>query len=269
MNSPLLPIVAAELRKVLSRGSARLGLVLSVAIPLITVIMLHGVESWQTQNLGGAGTGVRVGFHMDGAAALGWSLKARNFFILPLILLWISAESLGGEVKDGTLRAVLLRPVSRFQVLAARTLALAAYAGSTLGVTAVTAAVLGIPVLGLDADGDLSRVILAYGVGWGSDVALIGIGLAVSCWVQATAGTVVVTTLVLLVDALARAGLSGAAMFGAEGTDTIARFLPGSALAAWEGFSTTWDPVAFAGLAAWTAIAYGLAAWRLERMDVP
>jgi ABC-type transport system involved in multi-copper enzyme maturation permease subunit len=266
---PLGPIVGAEWRKLLSRGSARLGLALSVGIPLITVILLQGAETWQEQNLGTQQGAMNIGLHVDAAAALGWSLKARNFFILPLILLWLAAQTLGGEVKDGTLRPVLLRPVSRVQVLVGRTLALAGYAGLTLLVTAVTAAVLAIPLLGLDPDGDMTRVALAYLVGWGSDVALIGLGFAVSCYVPATAGTVVVTALVLLIDGLARAGLSGAAMFGASGTDTIARFLPGSALAAWEGFATVWDPVAFAGLGLWTVAAYGLAAWRLQRMDIP
>jgi len=75
--------------------------------------------------------------------------------------------------------------------------------------------------------------------------------------------------LALLVDAMARAGLSGAAMFGAEGTELIARFLPGSALGAWEGFATAWDPVSFAGLAAWTVAAFTAALWRFRRMDVP
>jgi len=266
---PLGPIVAAEWRKLLSRGSARLGVVLSIAIPLVTVILLHGVETWQNQNLGSQQGAMSVGIHVDAAASLGWALKARNFFILPLILIWISAQTLGGEVKDGTLRPVLLRPVSRLRVLAGRALALAGYAGLTLALTAVVAAVLGVPVLGLDSDGDLGRVLLAYVAGWGSDVALIGLGLAVSCFVPATAGTVVVTALVLLIDGLARAGLGGAAMFGASGTDAIARFLPGSALAAWEGFASAWDPVAFAGLALWTVAAYGLAAWRFQRMDIP
>lgn len=269
MSVPLAPVVAAEWRKLLSRGSARLGLALSVAIPLVTVILLHGVMTWQAQNGGGPSAAVSMGFHVDGAAALGWSLKARNFFILPLILIWLAAQSLGGELRDGTLRPALLRPISRLRVLLARAAALSAYAALSLALTLLVAGILGAMVLGVDADGDLGRVLLAYGVGWGSDVALIGIGLAVSSWVPATAGTVVVTALVLLVDGLARAGLSGAAMFGAQGTETIARFLPGSALAAWEGFASAWDPVAFAGLAAWTLTAYGLAAWRVQTMDVP
>ncbi len=266
---PLLPIVRAEWRKLLSRGSARLGLVLSLAIPLVTVILVHGILSWQEQSLAGNNTQVSIGIHVDGVAAMGWALKARNFFVLPLILLWLSAQTLGGEVRDGTLRPILVRPVSRLRVLAARGLALVLYGGLTLTVTGGVTALCGIPVLGLDAGGDLGRVLLGYLAGWGSDAALIGLGLAVSCWVPATAGTVVVTTLLLLVDGMARAGLSGAAMFGAEGTDAIARFLPGSALAAWEGFASVWDPVAFAGLAAWSIVAYGLAAWRLQTMDVP
>ena len=269
MSVSLGPIVHVEWRKLLSRGSARLGLVLSVAIPLATVILLHGIEAWQEQNLGTQQGAMQLGIHVDAAAALGWSLKARNFFILPLVLLWLAAQTLGGEVKDGTLRPVLLRPVSRLKILAGRTLALVSYAGLTLGVTAVTTALLAVPLLGLDSDGDLTQVGLGYLVGWGSDIALIGLGLAVSCFVPATAGTVVVTALVLLIDGLARAGLGGAAMFGASGTAAIARFLPGSALGAWEGFASTWDPVAFAGLGLWTCAAYGLAAWRLQRMDIP
>ncbi len=271
MTVPLSPIVAAECRKLATRGSARLGLVLSVAIPMVTVILAQGVESFQQEQLGAAANqgAMSIGISIDAAAGLGWSLKARNFFILPLILLWISAQSLGGEVKDGTLRPVLLRPVSRIQVLLGRALALSLYAGVTLALTALVALALGIPVLTLDTDGDLTRVFLGYFAAWGSDIALIGLGLAVSSFVPATAGTVVATALLLLIDGLARAGLSGAAMFGAQGTDAIARFLPGSALAAWEGFATAWDPVAFAGLVIWGVAAFGVAGWRLSRMDVP
>jgi hypothetical protein len=49
----------------------------------------------------------------------------------------------------------------------------------------------------------------------------------------------------------------------------IARFLPGEALAAWEGYLDGWQVMSWAGLAVLIALCLAVSLLRLARMDVP
>lgn len=102
-------LFALELRKLLRRRSARLGLAVCFLLPLLwpwapRVEALFGVE-----------------------LVSGWQLPAVSLgvlvqFLLPLFIAVTCAELIGSEVSGGTLAPLLLRPVNRTRVLTGKLL---------------------------------------------------------------------------------------------------------------------------------------------------
>ena len=123
MPSHFLAMVTAELRMVFSRGSGLGAVVISLAIGVVTVAVMY----WVHGNVGAAqlnSSPVGDFIRFSGPDCAGWALAARNFFILPLLLLLATGSTLAGELSDSTLREVLVRPVSRWSVLLAKLIAL-------------------------------------------------------------------------------------------------------------------------------------------------
>ncbi|MPY66934.1 ABC transporter permease [Deinococcus sp. SDU3-2] len=102
-------LFSLELRKLLRRRSARLGLLVCFLLPLLwpwapRVEALFGVE-----------------------LVSGWQLPAVSLgvlvqFLLPLFIAVTCAELIGSEVSGGTLAPLLLRPVNRTRVLTGKLL---------------------------------------------------------------------------------------------------------------------------------------------------
>ena len=257
-------MVRAELHKVLSRASGRAGLAVAALVAIGAALALWKASGMTEASINGQLMADIVA--PEAGRALRWALAARNFFVLPLILLMVTAQLLAGELADRTLRALLVRPVARSAVLAAKACAAAIYSALTLLITGAVAAAAG--VLLFRTEEPLGPVLLGYAASFLSDLGLIAIGLMLSVLMRSVVGVVVGTALFLMGDAAIRGALKLAGALGAEGASRLEVFLPGSALAAWQGYDGGWEPQAFIGLA---LLIFGCAAlsWlRFERADV-
>lgn len=270
-----LRMVGAELRKVLSRSSGLLGLGVAVLVGVLPVLLVWAFTRQLDLRLGGDAANpmaqqVSGWLNPDLGLALGAVLTARNFFVLPLILLMVVAQLVAGEWGDRTLGALLVRPVPRWSVLWAKIAAVALYAALTLALTLLAALGLGLSTLGLPEDtARLGQVLVGFGATLLSDLGLIAIGVLVSTASRSVVGVVVGTTLTLFIELVLRGILRGWAALGLGDTEALTALMPGRALAVWEGWSGGWDGRGFVGLALLFAACAGLATWRFGRQDVP
>ncbi len=257
----------AELRKTLLRGSGIAAILIAAAVGLLAV---GGMAL--AQYLGGeaAVNGLPLEQILDfsGVTTAGWALRARNFFLLPLLLLWATGASFAGEFKERTLRELLVRPVPRWSVMAAKLLALTVLSGITLVVTAVISGGLGALLFGIQ--GEWLPLGLGYLASWPSDIGLLSLGILVALLVRNVAAVVVGVVLYLVLDLVVRLLLSLIGKLPSmELAADIARFMPGEALAAWEGYLGEWSLASWAGLAVLIVLCLSAALLRFMRMDVP
>ncbi len=262
----LLRVYLAECRKTLGRGSGVAALGVAAGVGLLAALALVGA-----QRLGGEaqvnGAALPELVRFTGSTALSWALRARNFYVLPLVLLWAAGASFAGEIADHTLRESLVRPVPRAAVLAAKVLALATLSAATLLVTGAVAGGAGVALFGLDDA--FGPVLLGYAASWISDLGLLALGVLASLWFRSVAGVVVGVVLLLMADLALRLALKLAGALGVTAAGAVVRWMPGEALAAWEGYAGGWSVPAFAGLLVLIAGCLGLAWLRLRRLDLP
>jgi ABC-type transport system involved in multi-copper enzyme maturation permease subunit len=257
----------AELKKTLLRGSGIGSLLIAAAVGLLAVGGM-GLADYLGQEAAVNGLPLDQIIEFSGATTAGWALRARNFFLLPLLLLWATGASFAGELKERTLRELLARPVPRWSVLLAKLLALSVLSALTLVVTAVLSGGLGALLFGIE--GEWGPLALGYLASWPSDLGLLSMGILAALLLRNVAGVVVVVVLYLALDMVARVLLSLIGKLPSlELAADIARFLPGEALAAWEGYLDGWQAMSWAGLAVLIALCLGGATLRLMRMDVP
>ncbi len=264
-------LLRTELRLLLSRGSTRAALVVALGVGIVPV--LAGLKM-QSMGPGGPslnGVPVNELVKLDGVTVAGWALQGRNFFVLPLFLVLAAAASFAEDLHDRTLREVLLRPVSRVQVLVARWGALAVLSAVTLVLTCVPSVSLGLAVFGMPAFGQptVLDVLGGYAASFLSDLGLLALTTLVALFLK-NAGSVVASLILLLgVDMGARLALKGLAMLGMEGARVLVPWTFADALACWEGWKGGWSIAQLLAVVAWTAGLGLLAAVRLRRMDVP
>lgn len=271
----LLAMVWFEIQTVFRResGLGALGVSLLVGLGAVAVM------AWVQQNVGNAmindaplGSMMRY----SGADCAGWALWARNFFVLPLLLLLATGSSLAGEIRDRSLREDLVRPVPRWSVLAAKLAALQTLSAATLLMALLPSLLLGMALFG--TEGPTPDVLLGYAASLATDLGIISFGLLASTLVPSVGGVVVSVILLLLLDAGARLLLWLRetlvswmnATTGAPPVEQtqLSQLLPGAALEAWQGWSSQWAWEPFAGLAALIAVSLALAFVRFQRMDI-
>lgn len=257
-------MVLAELRKILTRGSGQAGLLVALLVGVLPVLVLISLKGGQAQVTTGGNPSL---FTFEVATGLGWALRARNFFILPLILLMVIAQLVAGEWGERTLRALVLRPVPRASVLLAKLTAAQIYAVFTLAITFVTAMAVSAPFLGWDDS--LGPVALGYVASALSDLGLLAIGLFISTLYPSVPGVIVGTVLLLVADLAARGLLKVSSAFGASWAGSLIPWLPGTALSSWEGYTSQWEPQAFASLLGLIALFGAGAILRFQRSDIP
>lgn len=268
-------MVWAEIQTVFRRGSGMAALGVSVLIGALMVALM----AWVQSNAAGAEVnGAQIGemVRYSGPDCAGWALSARNFFVLPLLLLLATGGSVAGELSDRSLREVLVRPVPRWSVLAAKLAALSLLSMATLLLVMLPALALGSAVFGVD--GPIKDVLLGYLATLGTDLGIICFGFVASTFVRSVGGVVVSVILLLMLDAGARLLLwlrelllglmQQAAGAEAEAGLRYSRFLPGAALDCWKGYSEGWAWEPFAGLAALILISATVAVVRFQRMDI-
>lgn len=261
-------MVAAELRKLLSRPSGVVMLVISVLLPILVFALAKAVESGGA-SVSANGQPVAGLLSLEGPKLLGYMLTARNFFVLPLFLVMVSAQLVAEERANFTLRALLALPNARWRVLFAKYTALVALAalsiGGSLGV--------GGPLCFVFVEGPAELaawqgVALGWVASLASDAGLIALTLLVSTFSSSVAGVLVGVILGLMADLAIRGLLKIAGMLNLFPTEQISALMPGRALAAWEGYAEGWDPWAFFGLAALTLGCLAVATLRFQREDV-
>lgn len=266
-------MVRAEGRAIYGRASARLALVVGLLCGVAVLLAFQ----WMFQNAGMGEVDAKINgnpisqmVEFSGGAVAGWALKVRNFFVLPLVLLLATAATLAGELGDQTLREVLVRPVPRWSVLAAKLLVLTSLAALTLLLTLAPALGGGLALFGAEGPTTVENVLLGYAASLLSDLGLISLALLASTFVRSVGGVVVAMMLFLMGDMAVRAVLQGMTWLGAEQAEAVQRAMPGNALSCWEGFAgASWDPAAFAGMAVVLLVGIGGTMWRFQRMDVP
>ena len=208
-----LRFLGSELRLVFSRRRNQAGLAVLAAIPVVMAIAVkianpssrHQGESFLASIVGN-------GFFVALAA-----LTVEIGLFLPLAVAMLSGDAIAGEAQIGTLRGLLVVPVSRTRLLATKYVALVA--GSLIGVLVVAVAglVAGGVLFGLHPVTTLSGTTLALGVALGRLAlvvlyvtaflaALAALGLFVSTLTDqplgATVAVALVSTTMWILDAI-------------------------------------------------------------------
>ena len=275
LGTRLLAMVRFEIETVFRRASGLAALGVSLLVGLGAV----AVMGWVQQNVGAAAVNdMPLGTMMrySGADCAGWALSARNFFVLPLLLLLATGSSLAGELRERTLREDLVRAVPRWAVLLAKLVALQTLSAATLLVALLPALLGGMAVFG--TDGPTGGVLLGYLASLATDLGIISFGLLASTIVPSVGGVVVSVIMLLLVDGGARlllwlreqlvSWMNAAAGRPPVETVKLSQLLPGAALDAWQGWSGQWAWEPFAGLAVLIGVSLALALVRLQRLDI-
>lgn len=277
--SHLLRIYVAECRKTFTRGSGIAALAIAAVVAILAVLVELGAS-----RVGGDasmnGQPISQLFKATGGVAANWSLIARNFYILPLLLLWATGASVAGELKDHTLRELALRAVPRHAILAAKLASLATLSAATLIITALLASSLGMAIFGME--GEWANLALGYLSSWLADLALLSLGVLAALYFRSETGVVVGVVLFLMGDLGIRMLLKLVGMFGRITTgqdpsaltgghwaEQVSMWMPGSALSVWEGSTKGWTWQPFLGLAILLVLSLGLSVWRLRRIDIP
>lgn len=270
----------AEVRKLLSRTSARVGLalalVLGLALPIVRGLWQLGVVYIATQNGADASQIPSV----DPTGPVYAALWIRNFFLMRVFLIMIGSLSFAGEYQTRTLREDLLRPVSRPAVLLTKWLALITWVTATLVLSGGTA-------------GLVSMIAFPGGEGWGTlglqylvailcDAGFAAVVLLVAVIIRSVAGTLAGMFLFYLADLAIAVGLmlvASVPMFGLdksaqEFAGQVSPWLPSAAFSAWNGGTIwasagTWSTPAFASLGVITFGSLLIAMWQFNRIDVP
>ncbi|MEC7947433.1 MAG: ABC transporter permease [Myxococcota bacterium] len=263
-------MVVAELQAVFGRWSGRAALILALLIPFAAAGAKIGLESQATE-ASFNGMPIQQMLDLSAVGVLDWSLTARNAFLLPALLVLATAASVSGELRDNTLRAVLSRPVSRASVLLAKLAALSVLSLSTLGLSFLPGLIAGVSLYGMPEDATFGAIGLGFAASWLSDLGLVAMTLLISVFLRNVGGVVVLLILYLMIDKAVGLMLTGLGVLGVEGVATMQAYLPGNALACWEGWNAAdgWDASQFGGLALLFLLTLGISIIRFQRMDVP
>lgn len=273
--SNLVAMIRAEFYAVFRRGSGIGAMAVSVVIGLLAVLLMH----WSQTNVGAAEVnGAPIGemISYSGADCAGWALSGRNFFVLPLLLLFATGSSIAGELQDRSLREVLVRPIPRWSVLLAKLAALLGLSAATLLLALLPSLLLGMARFG--SAGPVGDVLLGYTASLGTDLGIIAFGFVASTMVRSVGGVIVSVVLLLMVDTVARLmlwlyktilGFAQQSLgTAAEEVPNYGLYLPGAALDCWKGWAMGWAWEPFVGLALLIAISFSVALVRFQRMDI-
>lgn len=262
-------MVIAELRKTFTRGGGLAALLVAFLVGLGTVAATYQMHDMQGASFNG--TPVSELVKVTAVEASGYALRVRNFFVLPMFLVLSMASSVAGEFSDATLRELLVRPVSRASVLAAKLLAGATLSISTLLLTFLPAFLLGLALFGLPEDPGtaVGKLVLGYLASFLGDLGWLSVAMLVSLFLR-SAGTVVVAVVFgVAVDMGLRAFLWLLGKLGAESAAKLLPFTLTNGLDAWQGWNDVWEWPRFLSLSILLVVSTVLALARFRRMDVP
>ncbi|MBM4392552.1 MAG: ABC transporter permease [Deltaproteobacteria bacterium] len=269
-------MVKVELLKVFTRGSGIGTLVVSALVAAFVTLLTWKVSGWQ-DGMSFNGQPVRGLFAFDVVTVGAWVLYARSLVVIPFLLLLATASAVAGEHADRTLRELAVRPVPRWSILAAKSVALAVLSACSVAITFTVAISLGWVLLGppaidqaiAEGDQSLARLALGYAASFFSDLALVAIGMALSVFVRSVGGVVVSIILLLIADRVLWAILALAGFLGVEVARDLVQWTLVAAMGCWKGWDGEFLPSQFAIVGLLTALAWGVAGLRFGRVDVP
>jgi len=138
-------VIGVELRKLVSRPRTWITIALINALPVLVAVLLAVTELGPRP---GTGPAFLSAVLSDGTlyplAALAMVLP----LFLPVAVALAAGDAVAGEAQAGTLRYLLLRPVSRTRLLVAKLVSVLAFVLITVLVVAVTAYLTGVLLLG-------------------------------------------------------------------------------------------------------------------------
>ncbi|APU12945.1 MULTISPECIES: ABC transporter permease subunit [Actinoalloteichus] len=143
--APFGRLLAAELRLMLRRPRTLVALGLLALIPV-----LMGVATVLSRNEPG-GDFLMEAVSGSGALLSVMALTMSLALLLPLLISVIAADSFAGEAAAGTLRGLLLAPVSRGRLVLVKTISLFVFSALSVAVVVVVGLIVGILLLGGDA----------------------------------------------------------------------------------------------------------------------
>ena len=253
--APLGRLLAAEVRWVLRRPRTLVMLGLFALIPVLIAIGVTVADRRAGPGRGLIGAVAGNGFVLPIA-----SMTVALALLLPLAVAMAAADAIAGEAASGTLRGLLLAPVSRLRLVGMKAFGVLVVAVAAVLALAVVGVLAGVLVVG-GADGQLitlSGTTLSFGEAMGR-VALVGlwtigqlaavgaVALAVSAWTE--------HPLVVLA-----AVLGGLIVFGVLGAiPTLEWLQPYLLTSGWSaGIDAVRDPLPLAGMldATWRALCY-------------
>ena len=270
----LMALWQAETIKLLSRTSARVGLVVATLIGLFIPVILFWLSSSEMQM---NGTEVAETLAADAPKALLWSLYVRNFFILRAFVIMLGALSVAGEYRAKTLREDFLRPVPRWSILFAKWTSLCTWIVLSLGITWLISSVLGLILFGTEGEWlDPAKGYLVTGL---CDIGFAMLVLAIAVAIRSVAASIIGVFLFLVFDTFLGWGLTLASWVGSatelpwalEFAVQARPWLPSSAFGVWYSFAggDPWVWQNFAALGVVSGAAAVLAVVVFEWMDVP
>ncbi|GIG28328.1 ABC transporter permease [Cellulomonas marina] len=214
IRGAFLRLLRSELRLVLGR---RRNQALLVGLSLVPLILGLVVRLTQDSALQGQGPGFIGEVTGNGLFLVVAALFVCLPFLLPLCIAIASGDAVAGEAQTGTLRYLLVVPVSRSRLLLVKAVGALVFAASCVAAIAVVAAVTGAALFGVRpltllsgdtvplSDGALRVAGVALYVGL-SFIGLVAVGLFFSTLtevpVAAMAATVVVPVVSTVLDSL-------------------------------------------------------------------
>ncbi|MGH4014375.1 MAG: ABC transporter permease subunit [Pseudonocardiaceae bacterium] len=179
VRAPLVRLLRSELRWVLRRPRTQVALGLLALVPVLIGIGIVAADS-----PGGDGLLTQVAGNglVLPVAALSISLA----LLLPLVVAMAAADALAGESAHGTLRALLLAPVSRARLVLVKAVGVLAVAVAAVAAVAVLGLATGLVLVG---GGDLLTV-SGTEVGLGSGVLRVALAAAWTVGQLAAVGAV-------------------------------------------------------------------------------
>ena len=215
------------------RKTTRLYLLLSAAGALLFTLLFHFVI---------------VGEEATLSANLNRLLGIRNFYVLPLLLMFCAATSIAEEKQSGWTKEALSQPISRPSYLQSKLLIAAFLSVLSLGSTALPAMIFFPPEAG-----DIGQSLSAYGLCVLSDVLLIEITFLVSTFARSAGAAALYTFFAFIAEGLARLLFNLSRLLFSEDHilvdlgPQITQWMPGSIIGCWAVWKDDWtwyQPVA-------------------------
>lgn len=162
-RAPFGRLLRAELRWAFRRPRTIVGLTLFGLLPVVIGIGIVIADQSAPQN-GGGGDGALLSYVVGNGVVLPIATMSLALtLLLPLAAAMSAADAIAGESASGTLRGLLLAPVSRPRLLAMKAFGVASVVAAATGIIAVVGVITGLIISGRGDLITLSGTTLSFG----------------------------------------------------------------------------------------------------------